>query len=281
MIRLMLIALLAVVALLVGVGAYLAYHQERFILPGNVNPVSAPPRGLKYEYASLTTPEGDTLHGIIFLPETTPVTELVLAFPGNMHNPIGFAEFLRTQVYAGRQDVVIAAFSYRGYPNGHTPPSEGRPGQAAMYADAALAYDRLSERFHPAEVKAVGYSIGTAVAAHLATMRSLSAMALVAPIASVRRIVQKRHPWLPVAWLLRHPFATEDIIAHISVPTTLIYSPTDGLVPKSHVTQVLHKQNPAMPLVAVPHTNHVTLATSPLLPGLLQQALGLKAAGGD
>ncbi len=274
MIRLMYLLAALLLLTLFGFGSYLYFNQQRFILPARVNAVAAPNPQLLFEYTSLTTPEGHTLHGIIFLPEG-PTTDLILAFPGNGHNPIGFANFLKTEVYPDRDDVAIAAFSYRGYPNGHTPPSEGTPGQTAMYADAELIYDKLTERFRPQQVKAVGYSIGTAVAAHLATARTLNAMALVAPIASVRRIAQGRHPWLPVGLLLRHPFATEDIIADISVPTTLIYSPTDGLVPARHVTQVLHRKNPAMPFVPVPHTNHVSLATSPQLPGLIQQALGL------
>ncbi|TKW60338.1 MAG: alpha/beta hydrolase [Blastochloris viridis] len=270
--------LLALVLGYIGVAAFLAYNQQRFILPARVNSVSAPDVALNYAYTTLTTPEGETLQGILFLPadETKrPVTELVLAFAGNTHNPIGFAEFLKTQVYAGRKDVVIAAFSYRGYPNGLTPPSSGTPSQAAMYADAEFIYDQLNARFQPQQIKVVGYSIGTAVAAHLATERKIDAMALVAPIASVRRIVQARYPWLPIRLLLRHPFATEDIIADIQTPTTLIYSPTDGLVPVDHVTQVLHGKNPSIPLVPVEHTNHVSLAMSPPLPGLLQQALGL------
>jgi len=261
-----------------GVAAFLAFNQQRFILPARVNSVSAPDVALNYAYTTLTTPEGETLQGILFLPadETArPVTELVVAFAGNTHNPIGFAEFLKTQVYAGRKDVVIAAFSYRGYPNGLTPPSSGTPSQAAMYADAEFIYDQLTARFKPQQVKVVGYSIGTAVAVHLASVRHIDAMALVAPIASVRRIVQGRYPWLPIRLLLRHPFATEDIIADIATPTTLIYSPTDGLVPADHVTQVLHGKNPSLPLVAVENTTHVSLAVSPRLPELLQKALGL------
>ncbi len=274
----MIILVLAAVLLVGGFVGFLVYNQQRFILPGRVNSVPAPDVSLNFAYTALTTPQGETLHGIIFLPEqenTAPVTELVLAFPGNTHNPIGFAQFLKTEVYNGRSDVAIAAFSYRGYPNGHTPPSTGTPSQAAMFADAEFVYDQLTARFKPQQVKAVGYSIGTAVAAHLATVRQLDAMALAAPIASVRRIAQERYRWLPVGLLLKHPFATEDIFAGIETPTTLIYSPTDGLVPEAHVTQVLHAQNPSIPLVPVENTNHVSLALSPRLPELLQQALGL------
>lgn len=273
--RRMLIILLILVTPPLTALAVLVSQQTRLILPATVNAVPAPSPELNFAFTSLFTPDGHTLQGIIFLPEGKTANELVFAFPGNAHNPIGFAQFLKTEVYTGRNDVAIVALSYRGYPNGITPASTGQPSQAAMFADAELLYDTFTARFQPKKVKVVGYSIGTAVAAHLATARKLDAMVLVAPIASVRRIAQDRFPWLPVSLLLRHPFATEDILADIHIPATLIYSPTDGLVPADHVTEVLHKANPNIPIIPIEGTDHQTLAISSRLPGLLQQALSL------
>ncbi|PZP39079.1 MAG: hypothetical protein DI585_05290 [Pseudomonas fluorescens] len=259
---------------IVAFAVLLSFNQARFIMPARVNAVPVPDTALDYELLGMKTPDGNTIQGILFRP-AAPSPTLVLAFPGNMHNPIGFAQYLKTEVFAG-QNVAIAAFSYRGYPNGITSPSTGMPSQKALFADSELIYDTLVNRLQPAQVKAVGYSLGTAVATHLATARPLNRLALVAPVASVRRIAQERYPWLPVRLLLRHPFATEDIIASIKVPTTIIYSPTDGLIPERHVTEILHDANPSIPLIAVPDTNHVTLAISPQLPNLLKEALAVE-----
>lgn len=268
--KLMLIAILLLVPLF-GFVAFLTIMQTRLILPANVNTTENPAPGT-YQTLSIATPDGATLHGILFPAKTTSNTTLILAFPGNAHNPVGFATFLHTQVFP-ENNIAIAALSYRGYPNGLTPPSTGTPSQAAMYADSLLIYDTLTAQLKPTQVKVVGYSIGTAVSTYLGIHRKVAAMALVAPIASVRRIAQEKYPWLPIRLLLRHPFAVEDMIGRLKTAATLIYSPTDGLVPVAHVTTILHNANPAIPQIAVPNTDHVSLVLAPELPNLLRTAL--------
>lgn len=259
----------------IGFIAFLTSQQTKLILPARVNAIDAADITAPYEVLSLTTPDGDTLHGVLFPAKTTSNTTLILAFPGNTHNAVGFASFLKTNVFT-EDNVAVAALSYRGYPNGVTPPSTGTPSQQAMFEDAEFIYDQLTARLQPAHVKVVGYSIGTAVSNHLALHRSVESMALMAPIASVRRIAQDKYRWLPIRLLLRHPFATEDTIANLKTPTTLIYTPTDGLVPAAHVEKILHTANPSIPIIAVPGTTHVTLVLSPEIPALLRTALGYK-----
>lgn len=251
--------------------AFLVSQQTRLILPARVNNAEPPPANLNAEYLTITTPDGATLHGVLF-PAKTALPTLILAFSGNTHNSIGFATFLKESVFPD-DGIAVAAFSYRGYPNGITPPSTGTPAQKSMYADSFLIYDTLTTRLNPKSTKIVAYSIGTAVATHLALNRKIDKLALVAPIASVRRIAQEKYPWLPVRLLLRHPFATEDVIASLTTSTTLIYSPTDGLVPRHHVEKILHEANPAIQQIGVPDTNHVTLVLHPQMPALLRSAL--------
>lgn len=257
-----------------GFVVFLTSKQTTLILPARVNQADAPDPSLNPEYLSIQTPDGNTLHGVYFPAKVTP-TELILAFPGNTHNAVGFANFLRVNVFPD-PSVAVASLSYRGYPNGITPPSTGTPSQKAMFEDALLIYDTLYNRLKPASVKVVGYSIGTAVSNHLALNRPVEAMALLAPLASIRRIAQAKYPWLPIRLLLRHPFATEDTIAALKTPTTLIYTKGDGLVPASHVEQILHTANPNLPLMEIPNTNHVTLILDPSIPAILRTALGFK-----
>ena len=272
--RFMLFALIILLPL-IGFVAFLTNQQTRLILPAIVNTVEAPPAALNPEYLSIQTPDGETLHGVLFAPKSGAVTTLILAFPGNTHNAVGFATFLKANVFP-ENDIAVASLSYRGYPNGITPPSTGTPSQKAMFDDSLLVYDTLTSRLHPQNVKVAGYSIGTAVSNHLALNRPVARMVLLAPVASIHRIAQERYPWLPVRLFLRHPFATEDTIANLKTPTTIIYSPTDGLVPASHVEKILHNANPAIPIIPVEGTNHVSLILSEKIPALLRQALGFK-----
>lgn len=130
----LMLILLALLLPPIGFVGFLTYNQASFILPAKVNEIEAPPADLNPEYISLTTPDNITLHGVM-LPAKVASPTLVLAFPGNTHNPVGFASYLKQSVFP-EDNVAVASFSYRGYPNGITPPSSGKPSQKAMYADA-------------------------------------------------------------------------------------------------------------------------------------------------
>ena len=64
----------------------------------------------------------------------------------------------------------LAAFNYRGYGL-----SEGRPGEAALVADALVIHDRLAARedVDPARIVVFGRSLGSGVAVQLAAARPL------------------------------------------------------------------------------------------------------------
>src|SRR3989304_394312 len=57
-----------------------------------------------------------------------------------------------------------------------------------------------------AAIVAMGRSLGSGVAVHLAAHRQLAGVILVSPYDSVRALAQSIYPWLPVGLLLKHPF---------------------------------------------------------------------------
>jgi len=53
-------------------------------------------------------------------------------------------------------------------------------------------------------VAAVGFSIGSGVAAHLAGARMLDRVILATPFDSLTKVAANSLPFLPVPWLFRH-----------------------------------------------------------------------------
>src|SRR5207302_966928 len=117
----------------------------------------------------LTTPDGQKLAGIHIPADSSAKsrTTLILGFGGNAWNGQDVAEYLH-ELFP--EDEVVA-FHYRGYP-----PSTGSPSAKALIADAPLVYDLAVERLKPARVVAVGFSIGSGVAAELAARRKLDGL---------------------------------------------------------------------------------------------------------
>src|SRR5205823_3015641 len=112
---------------------------------------------------------------------------LIVGFGGNAWNGQDVAQYLRELF----PDDDVVAYHYRGYA-----PSTGAPSAEALIADAPLVYDAAVARVKPRRVIAVGFSIGSGVAAQLAAKRKLDGLILVTPFDSLKAAAQSIYPWL-------------------------------------------------------------------------------------
>src|SRR6185503_3509436 len=110
-------------------------------------------------------------------------------------------------------------------------PSGGSPDAAAFVADAPLIHDLAERRFPGRPIVAVGFSVGTGVAAGLARDRELAGLILVTPFDSLGRVASDHYPWVPVRLLFRHPMPVADWLKKVRTPVALIAAGGDTLVP--------------------------------------------------
>lgn len=194
--------------------ATLALFQQSLVFPRQM---VGPPPALPNQTERLTLNLGDaTLHGVR-IPGRAPARPTILGFPGNAWNAEAMALFLH-QV-APAQDVVV--YHYRGYA-----PSTGSPSAQALMADALAIHDSLT-----GPVAAVGFSIGSGVAAHLAGARRLDRVILVTPFDSLAKVASDSLPFLPVRWLFRNDMpAAQDMRAN-QAPVTLVIATRDEVIP--------------------------------------------------
>lgn len=165
--------------------AVMYFAQTAMIFPaGQVGPAGPPPPGA--ERLELRAASGERLAGL-HLPPTRPSGErlLILGFGGNAWNGETMAAFLH-DLYP-QADVV--AFHYRGYR-----PSEGAPGAAALRDHARAIHDFAVARLRPHRTIAVGFSVGSGIAASLAAARPLDGAILVTPFDSLERVSAGHYP---------------------------------------------------------------------------------------
>lgn len=208
--------------------------QAALLFPtGQVRPAGPPPAGAAR--VALAAASGERLHGL-HVPPAAPGAErvLVLGFGGNAWNAEEMADYLHG-LYP-RADVV--AFHYRGYP-----PSEGSPGAAALREDAPLIFDWAAARFPGRRVVAVGFSIGSGVAASLAARRPLAGLILVTPFDSLAAVAAGHYPWLPVRLLFRHEMDAAADLRAVRAPVALLAGGGDTLIPPAR-TDALRRAVP-------------------------------------
>ena len=213
----------------------MAWFQDELIFPTHA--VAAPgPLPANAERVSLATPGGDRLHGVHIPPAESGrrTRTLVVGFGGNAWNGEDVATYLR-ELYP---DAHVVAFHYRGYR-----PSTGRPSAEALVADAPLVLDFAINTVKPQRVVAVGFSIGSGVAASLAARPELDGLILVTPFDSLKAVAQQLYPWLPIGPLFRHELDIVDFLDGTGLPVAIIAAERDDIIPTRR-TDALRKKAP-------------------------------------
>ncbi len=206
--------------------------QSHLIFPTHAVAAAGPlPPGA--ERLSLKTADGHELAGI-HIPADRPNKEatLILGFGGNAWNAQDVAEYLHELF----PDDEVVAFHYRGYA-----PSTGSPSAEALIADAPLVYYSAIERVKPKHVVAVGFSIGSGVAASLAAVRRLDGLILVTPFDSLKAVAQSMYPWLPIGPFFEHEIDAAAALGKVTVPVSIVAAERDEIVPSDR-TDALRKR---------------------------------------
>ena len=228
---------LALVIALAASGAAMIWGQDSLIFPTHaVGPAGPLPRGA--ERVSLETGDGDRLHGIHIPPASTGAgaRTLILGFAGNAWNAEDAGSYLH-HLYPQAQ---VIALHYRGYR-----PSTGSPSARALIEDAPRVLDLAVARTAPDQVVAVGFSIGSAVAASLAGRGAVDGSILVTPFDSLKAVASDLYPWLPVGLLFRHEFDTVGLLGKSRVPVAIIAAGRDEIIPRAR-TQKLRQKAPRL-----------------------------------
>jgi len=213
----------------------MSWSQDDIIFPVHAVAQAGPlPTGAKS--FQLRTPDGETLHGVHFLPDdpASRSNTLILGFGGNAWNGQDVASYLH-ETYP-QADVV--AFHYRGYR-----PSTGSPSAKALLADAPLVFDAAVDLMKPERTVVVGFSIGSGIAASLANRRPAAGLILVTPFDSLKKVAGDAFPWLPVGLLFQHEIDAAGAIEGSDLPVAIIGAEMDEIIPSAR-TDALRSQIP-------------------------------------
>ena len=263
-----LIRVAIVVLALAGAFTWLMFDfQAQAIFPTHA--VSAPgplPRGAeRLELVAGT----DRLHGVHVPPARRSGERLlILGFAGNAWNSQDAATYLHQLFPEG--DVIV--FHYRGYR-----PSTGSASAEALIADAPLVHDLAVERVKPERTVAVGFSIGSGVAAELATRRKLDGLILVTPFDSLAAAAADLYPMLPVKLLFRHEMDSAAALRRVDVPVAIIAAADDQLIRPARTNALRRSARRLAFDRTIAGTGHNDLYHSPRFHQAMREALSALA----
>lgn len=214
---------LALAALLAGlatlaVGARVV--SRRYLFPHReVARVAAPPELARRDVVA----EGGAVVHTLEL-RAPPGAPTVVVFHNNRETVEACAPLARE---LGRRGFGVVLVEYRGY--GH---AAGEPSEDALYADAEAALASLAARgVGPSKIVLWGTSLGTGVAAEMASRGRGSALVLVTPYTSIPDLVTRTAPVVPARTILADHFDTRAKAKAIRIPTLVVHGDADEVVP--------------------------------------------------
>lgn len=146
---------------------------------------------------------------------------------------------------------------YRGYGG-----SSGKPGEAALHADALAVFDKVHQA-HP-NIVVVGRSLGTGVAVPLASQRPVAGLVLVTPFNGLEEIAEDQYPLFPVKWLQRDKFESWRYAPNVQAPTLLIAADHDEVIPRTSTDALFARFKPGVAtLTTITDTDHIDIVDSP------------------
>lgn len=262
--------ILIALALVYGALVLLMYSAQTFLVfPGTrlpnrpINHPATPER-------MIIEPEREVaLHGMLFPPKGGASNGLLIGFGGNAQD----ADELGQDLASRFPGLHVAVFHYRGYG-----PSPGQPSEKSVLADALVIFDTLKARLKPEATFAYGVSLGSGVAAYLASERPLSGAFLITPYDSIEAVAKAGYPWLPVGLLMRHRFPSIDFLRNNPTPIAIIAAELDQVV-KPDRTNLLRAVIPNLVFDrTIDGASHAGLYSMPDFDDAIQQAFDILTA---
>jgi hypothetical protein len=164
--------------------------------------------------------DGTRLHAWhVRAPEPAP---LVLYFGGNAEA----VSWMIGEARARTPGVAWLLTDYRGYGA-----SAGTPSERALVDDALAWFDHAAAEQRGRPIYLFGRSLGSALAVRVAAERPAAGVIVVAPFDSLAAVASHYYPFLPIRWLLKHPFDSMALAPRIFAPLLCLVAATDEIIP--------------------------------------------------
>ncbi len=169
----------------------------------------------------LETDQGDCLNAIHFT-NTNP-KGVILYFHGNRGSLRRWGEIV---LFFAKKKYDVIIMDYRGYGK-----SKGSITEKNLYHDAQLFYEYTSKMYPEDQITIYGRSIGTGIAAHVASKNQPCNLVLETPYYNIKDIVESWFPHIPTHLLLRYKIPSATFIQNVTCDITIYHGTNDGVVP--------------------------------------------------
>ena len=215
--------------------AYVYINQANIVLSPSSD-YHPPPKSFNITQNFIQFGNNDSLHTWYIGNNNNNLT--VLYFSGNAFN-ISHRLF-HVDVF-NQLNLNAVMFDYKGYglSNGLI---EGRE---SFFESSELVYDYMIEDLgiSPDSIIFWGYSLGSPIAAELASKKNCLGILLESPVISINKISKEKFPYLPFSMINKFDFNIDHYIDQSDAPIILIHSVEDDVIPIRHALEFYNNLN--------------------------------------
>jgi hypothetical protein len=194
------------------------------------------------------------LHGWFVKAEFVEKSPLIIYYGGNAEDVSINLSYLQP---AEPQATSWLLMNYRGFGK-----STGKPSQAGVFADALAVYDHLIKNtgISPEKIFLMGRSIGSSVAAYVASQRKVGGLILVTPFDSIVNFAPKFFKIFPIKRYLEKYFNTQKYLEGVQGKILVIAAGRDEVVPKINLENLINQFKDQLEVVEIKKANHQNIA---------------------
>ena len=209
------------IAIYVAVCIGLYFYQEKIIFfPTKLDKNYTFEFPEKFEELYFKTNDGHALNGVLFKADSS--KGLVFYLHGNGGSIKGWGDIAKKYTDL-HYDLFI--LDYRGYGK-----SDGEiTSESQLYNDLQLVYNSFKKTYKENQIVIIGYSIGTGLAAKLASVNNPKLLILQAPYVSLTDMMRHRYPIIPT-FLLKYRFETNTFIKACKMPVIIFHGNKDEVI---------------------------------------------------
>lgn len=210
-----------IVGLYVVLCGYLYFYQESMLFfPQKLDANYSFNFKEKYQELFFSTSDGKKLNGLLFKSENT--KGLIFYLHGNAGSLRTIGGISKTYTDLNYDLFIL---DYRGFGK-----SEGNlKSEKQVFEDNQIVYNQLKKQYNEQDIIILGYSIGSGMAAKLASTNKPKHLILQAPYYSMTDMMQQRFALIPT-FLLKYKLKTNVYLKDCKMPTTLFHGTHDKVI---------------------------------------------------
>ncbi|MDW3650111.1 MAG: alpha/beta fold hydrolase [Bacteroidia bacterium] len=255
---------LLLLPLLVWTGLF--FFQEKLIFkPTQLASSYAYTFDIVFEDVHIPVAENIRLHGILFKADSS--KGVVLYFHGNKGK---LDEIGKGSDFYLKEGLDVLYINYRGYGL-----SEGKIREEEdLLNDGQAVYDYLADRYGEENILLTGISIGSGIAAYLASQNKPKALLMIAPYASFRSLLQEKMKWVP-PFIWKYTLPSDEFLADVNCPVSIFHGEEDQMIPFHHA-QALKNKYPEITLISFNGYGHTDFLKEEIFRQAYRKALTLE-----